>query len=132
MTASVNVNRPDFAAIARESWDGVPPDWVVALAAEAARRSGAAAARRIGYSPTVVSTVLRRSYPGDLAKVEQAVRGALMGETVGCPVLGEIGRDQCLREQDMPNVPTSSVRARVYRACRDGCPHSRLGGGDDA
>ena len=134
MTATVNLNRPDFPAIAREAW-GTVPDWIEALAAEAARRSATVTAKRIGYSPSVVSQVLRRKYEkGDMDRVEAAVRGALMHEVVACPgYLGmEIGRDQCLREQDMDNTSTSAVRTRVYHACRSGCPHSRLREVDDA
>nr|WP_207199551.1 transcriptional regulator [Rhodoplanes elegans] len=104
------------------------PAWVQALAEEANRTSGAAAAARIGYSPPVVSQVLSRTYPGDLARIQEKVAGALMGVTVECPVLGDIARDRCLDEQAKGFAATSSVRARLYRACRAGCPHSRLKG----
>lgn len=137
MSAAVNVNRPSFATIARAAWGEGAPDWVLVLAAESDRITAAAAAKRIGYSGGAVSSVLRAKYPGDLAAVEGSVRGALMGAVVECPVLGEIGRDQCLREQGMPRAATSAVRSRLYHACRSGCPHSRLrvasegqGGGD--
>lgn len=132
MSAAVNVNgRRDPRDVSREAWGSPVPDWVEALAAEALRTTGAAAAKRIGYSGAVVSQVLRRSYPGDLAAVEERVRGAFMGAVVDCPVLGEIGRDRCLREQDMPCTGASAMRMRLYHACRSGCPHSRLKGGGD-
>ncbi|MEP1254297.1 MAG: transcriptional regulator, partial [Alphaproteobacteria bacterium] len=75
-----------------------------------------------------VSQVIGSKYPGDLAKVEDKVRGALMGLVVMCPVLGEIGRDVCLETQALPHVITNSTRTRVYRACRSGCPNSGLKG----
>jgi hypothetical protein len=117
----------DFLAKAQGAWGAALPDWVRELAEEAMRNSATAVARRIGYSPAVISHVLAATYPGDLARVEAKVRGALMGATVVCPVLGEIGRDRCLDEQKMPFSAASSIRSKLYRACRSGCPHSRLG-----
>jgi hypothetical protein len=70
--------------------------------------------------------VFANAYTGDLARVEAKVRGALMGATVVCPILGEIGRDVCLDEQKKPNTGASSIRSKLYRACRAGCPHSRI------
>lgn len=100
------------------------PDWIVALA-EAADRDGLGeVGKRIGYSKSVVSQVLGNTYgKGNLARVEAIVRGAYMAEVVGCPVLGEIGRDQCRREQSTPFVATNSSRARLKRACKT-CEHS--------
>lgn len=107
------------------------PVWVLALAEECdARKSQAKVGLRIGYSAAVVNQVLSHSYKGDLSKVEAAVRGAFMGETVECPVVGPIGRDRCLSHQRAPLAATNPQRVRLYRACRNGCPHSRLGGDD--
>ena len=102
------------------------PDWVEVLAREANRTTSAKTALRIGYSGAVVSHVFANDYPGDIARVEMKVRGALMSATVMCPVLGEIGLDRCLDEQKMGNTGASSIRARLYRACRGGCLHSRI------
>ena len=132
MTTSVNLNRPekaDFLAKARAAWPQTPA-WVEQLAAEANRTSVTAVAKRINYSVGAASQVIGNKYPGDLGKVEAAVRGALMGETVICPVLDEIGRDWCLKQQDMPRTGASAIRGRVYQACRSGCPHSRIKAGD--
>lgn len=46
------------------SWGESCPDWVLALADAADRESQAAAARAIGYSPAVVSQVLKGVYAG--------------------------------------------------------------------
>lgn len=120
--------KPTFADKAREAWgEGLPPE-VAALAEYADARTGAAAAAAIGYSPGLVSHVIGNRYPGDMPTVIEKIRGALMGLSVACPVLGEIGRDQCLEEQKRPFATTNAARARVYRACRSGCPHSRLKG----
>lgn len=105
---------------------GSPPDWVAELAALADLEGLRGAEKRIGYSASCISTVINKRYRGDMARVEESVRGALMGHVVACPPLGEIGRDQCLTWQKKPFAATSSIRAAVYRACRSGCPHSSL------
>lgn len=114
-----------FADKATEAW-APAPDWVQELATFADREGLRGAEKRVGYSPSALSNVLNNRYPGDLARVEEKVRGALMGQTVICPALGEIGRDQCLDWQKKPFAATSSVRVAVYRACRTGCRHSAL------
>lgn len=114
-----------MAQKAAAAWSPVP-DWVAALADLADREGLRGAERRIGYSASALSTVVNGRYAGDVARVEEAVRGALMGHVVACPVLGEIGREVCLSWQRKPWAPTSSVRAAVHRACRAGCPHSSL------
>lgn len=116
----------NFLAKAEAAWGNALPDWVQEWAIEGNRTNGARAAKRVGYSAAVFSHVLANNYAGDIARVEQKVRGALMGMTVMCPVYGELGRDRCLDEQKMGRTGASSIRAKVYRACRSGCPHSRL------
>ena len=72
--------------------------------------------------------MLKTSYNGSLTTVEKAVRGRFMQETVHCPVVGEIGAHICLGHQKRAAVFTSgsSVRVAIARACRNGCPHSRI------
>ncbi|CAM5396910.1 hypothetical protein AFEL58S_01971 [Afipia felis] len=118
--------KADFVAKARAAYGDEMPDWVEELAIEATNTSAKLAAEKIGYSPSLISHVFAKTYSGDLARVEEKVRGALMGVTVMCPILGEIGRDVCLDEQKKPRRATSSVRSKLYRACRSGCPHSRI------
>jgi hypothetical protein len=126
--AAVNVNggKTDFLANARKGWGETPPDWVTRLAEECARSSASEVARRLDYSVAVISGVVLGSYKGDLHKVEAKVRGAYMGMMVECPILGEIERDRCIGEQGHRHSATSANRARLYRACRAGCEHSRL------
>ena len=111
---------------ARAGWDRRAPDWVEELALLADREGLRGAEKAIGYSRSTVSEVIGGVYRGDLARVEQKVRGALMGLSVECPVLGEIGRDRCLDHQLFRRSTSNSFRMRLYRACRSGCPHSRL------
>lgn len=114
--------------VANAAWGAEMPAWVEALALEARRTSAAATAARIGYSGSVVSSVLANKYKGRIDHVRERVSGALMGVTVECSVLGEIARDRCIDEQSRGFSSSSSVRARLYRACRSGCPHSRHAG----
>ncbi|MCB1473806.1 MAG: transcriptional regulator [Defluviimonas sp.] len=102
------------------------PDWVRELASYVDTVGLKKAAQRIGYSQAVLHEVIRKRYAGSVERVEERVRGALMGETVCCPVLGPIRRDTCLDWQGKPFAITSAHRTRMYRACRAGCPHSRL------
>ena len=120
----------DHLGKAEIAW-GELPDWVIILAEACARSSQSAVAKRIGYSAATVSQILSNGYRGDVSRVEQMVRGALMSETVECPALGDIARNVCLGWQAKPYAATSSHRVAMYRACRDGCPHSRLFKGDD-
>jgi len=101
--------------------------WIDALRAACARvGSQARVAAQIGYSPAVVNQVLKGVYKGDIARVQQAVEGALMGATVDCPVLGELPRNRCLENQDRPFAATNPIRVQLYRTCRESCPHSDI------
>ena len=100
--------------------------WLAALAAEAAQRGQGEAARLIGYRPSVVSQVLSGTYRGDVNAVRRAVEGAFLGATVECPVLGEIPAQRCGALQRQPFAATTPERVKLWRACRGGCPHSRL------
>ncbi len=111
---------------AQAAWGEHLPDWVAELALLATNEGLNACAKRLRYSAAVISQTIGNKYPGDLAKIETTVRGALMHETVQCPVVGEIGRDRCLQHQSADRAHTNSVRTRLYLACRSGCPHSRI------
>lgn len=122
-------------------WGEAMPDWIEMLARMSDKSSQTQAGKEIGYSGSVVNAVLRRSYNGDLAKVETAVRGRFMRETVQCPVLGDLAAHVCLQHQKLARgfSAGSSFRIRMARACKGGCPHSRISkpqlprtGGDDA
>jgi hypothetical protein len=114
----------DFVAKATTAWGHDIPEWVVVLAMEANRTTGELAAARVGYSPAVISQILGNTYRGDVDRVEQKVRGALMGHQVDCPVLGEIGKDICIEQQAKPFSSASSMRVRLFHACKT-CPNRR-------
>jgi hypothetical protein len=111
------------------------PDWARALAEACDRDGQASVARQLHVSATMVSQVRRGLYgregrQGDLTRIEALVRGKYMGLTVDCPVLGEIGKNLCVANQKLPLRTTSRQHVALYRACRSGCPHSRIGGND--
>lgn len=76
-------------------------------------------------SPTIISQVLGGTYPSDPARLRALVEGLYCGATVDCPVLGTIGRDQCEYHQGRPFAAANPMLVAVWRACRDGCDHSR-------
>ena len=110
---------------ARVAWGDPLPDWIEELATLADNKGLKGASKAVGYSSSTLSTVISNSYPGDMSRVEEMVRGALMGVEVECPVLGAIGRDVCLDHQKRPFAPTNSTRTRLYHACHGGCPNAR-------
>lgn len=109
---------------AHTAWGGSAPDWIVALGEACNAENQTAIGKRIGYSGSTVSQLLSNSYPGDVNRIEQIVRGALMHKTVVCPVLQEIGRDVCLGWQKRPFSTASANSVRMFQACRNRCPHS--------
>ena len=109
------------------AWGPELPEWIKVLAASSDQSDQRQTAYRIGYSPPVVNQVLNRSYKGNLKRVQTAVEGALMAVTVDCPVVGELAANICLKYQDRPFAATNPERVKLYRACRSGCRHSRIG-----
>lgn len=113
----------------RAAWGDDAPDWVAMLAEVSDRQSQASVGRTIGYSAAVVSQVVNNRYPGDLERVGEAVRAALMAETTTCPEFGhEIALATCLEHQKHAKAgnKSSAFRARMATACRD-CPKRRGG-----
>ncbi|WP_298815431.1 hypothetical protein [uncultured Roseibium sp.] len=51
------------------------------------------------------------------------------GECIGEFLRRLIRRDRCLNWQTKPRAITNATRTKMYHACRNGCPHSRLKGG---
>jgi len=118
--------KKDFVAVVRQSWGEDTPRWISVLAERCTEERQATVARRLEVSASMISAVLSNTYTakgGSTAGLEARVRGAYMGETVDCPVLGEIGTDRCRDEQGQPFRATSAMRAQLYHACRK-CPHN--------
>ncbi len=111
---------------ARAAWGDDLPAWVEALARECDATNQTRAAKRLGYSAAAVSQTLTATYKGNLKAIQKAAEGALMAATVVCPVLGILGTDQCRSHQRAPFSSGNPLRIQLYRACRNGCAHSRL------
>lgn len=107
------------------AWPSPIPDWVIVLAEACDSESQRIVADKSEYSHAAISSVLNNRYKGDLTAVQKAIEGALMQRVVNCPVAGEIGMQQCQANQRRPFSATNSQRVQLYRACRDGCPHSK-------
>lgn len=103
-------------------------EWVEELRRQCMATSQRKVAEKLGISPTAVNQLLKGSYPGDLKAMESRVRGVYLAGVVDCPVLGELSSKDCLDWQRKPFAATNPIRVQMYRACRDGCPNSSLGG----
>lgn len=106
----------------------ISENWLEVLRTTCATDSQASVAKRLGVSPSMVNQALKGTYKGDLNRLQIRVEGVLQTQTVGCPALGNIRKDRCQEYQDRnPKLASASpVTARLYRACRSGCPHSKL------
>lgn len=108
---------------AAEAWGPNRPDWIDALAYACDRSSQNKVARALDRSPALVSTVLGRTYKGDMRAVEDIVRGVFMKGTVMCPAFGELPLQECRkwrgRARKFQNVNSQYVK--MYRACK-ACP----------
>lgn len=115
---------------ARRAWENAP-DWVLALGAACDDASQNKVAHRLGVSASLVSGVLSASYAGDMARIEDLVRGTFMREQLDCPVLGEIGKQVCRkwRAKAAQFSSANALNITMYRACNR-CPIHRKEGSD--
>ncbi|MHC1792045.1 hypothetical protein [Solidesulfovibrio sp.] len=114
------------ASRARTAWDGMAPEWVMALAEACDLASGRAVAARLDVSTAAVSRVLGNTY-GDTAAMERRVREVLMTNRVACPVVGEISVADCRANQARPFTAVNPIFVQLARACR-ACPHREAKG----
>ena len=108
---------------ARKSW-GTVPDWIEALARECDKPKSSQ--RKVGklllYSGATINLLLKnRYYPRDHTKIKARIQAVLMVEIIACPVLGVLGRPDCLKEQAKPLVTCNPISVQLFHACRDGC-----------
>lgn len=122
--------KKDFSAVVASGWGADAPRWVIVLAERCTEERQSTVAARLGVSASMISAVLAGTYAakgGNTANLEARVRGAYMGETLVCPILGEIGADRCRDEQGQPFRATSALRAQLFHACR-ACTHNPASG----
>lgn len=108
---------------ARRCWNGTQPDWVEGLAKACMQTSQNQVAKQMGYSGSLVSSVLANKYLGDMQRVEEVYRGVFEARTVNCPALGEIGHDTChkWRRKSVRLNPANAQNVMMFRACQS-CP----------
>ncbi|HRD68226.1 MAG TPA: XRE family transcriptional regulator [Candidatus Competibacter sp.] len=104
------------------------PDWLEALRDACAESSQAAVARRLGVSPAMVNQAIKGLYKGDLDRLQGLVEGVLLRQFVDCPAAEDMPKHRCLEHQARPRQSAfvNPLFAKLYRACRSGCPHSKL------
>ena len=103
-------------------------DWLDVLRVACAETSQAAVARRLGVSASVVNQALKGAYKGNLSRLQTLIEGRLLNQTVDCPVFGDLAKHKCQEHQarDPRFITANPLTMRLYRACRSGCPHSKL------
>lgn len=111
-----------FEDKARAAW-GPMPDWVEALALACDRGSARQVARLLGVSAAYVSWAIHGDRPQYHEPVRAAVRSRLMGETIACPVLGEIAPDRCRELRADRSRPLGPIQRRLRETCPD-CLHN--------
>jgi len=80
---------------ARRCWGADVPDWIEGMARACMASSQNKVAKRMGYSGSLVSSVLANRYAGDMTRVEEVYRGAFERAVVDCPALGDLAMDRC-------------------------------------
>ena len=103
-------------------------DWLEVLRKECLASSQSAVARRLGVSATLVNQALKGTYTGNLGRLQTLVEGTLMNQSVDCPAVGEMPKHKCVEHQDRQRSMAfvNPYFSKLYRACRSGCPHSKL------
>lgn len=102
--------------------------WLDALKAEIEKpgNSQNKVAKELGISTSKLSQTLRSVYPGSVEDIRIKVEGMYLTRTVTCPVKGDIPVNECADNQQRPFSSSNRERVRLYKACRSGCPHSKL------
>lgn len=102
------------------------PSDVKAALLDAVTRAGAQTrvAADLQVSSPVISQLLSDRYMGDVPSMAERIRGKYMAQTVTCPVMGQLGRNDCITHQSRPLVFTNHLRAALHRACPT-CPHRK-------
>lgn len=103
-------------------------NWLAVLREACADSTQSAIARRLGVSTAQISQALAGKYKGDLSRLQMLVEGHLLNKTVRCPVVGECEIHKCEEHQlrDRRFATANPLFVRLYRACRSGCPNSKL------
>ncbi|NPA72702.1 MAG: XRE family transcriptional regulator [Gammaproteobacteria bacterium] len=92
--------------------------WFIALKEALQTTSQAKLAAKCGISGTAVNQVLKGAYPGSIENVAEKVKGALLKQSVVCPVLDVITTDICASHRNKGFMPNNPMRVSLYKACQ--------------
>lgn len=103
-------------------------EWLIVLRDACAATTQSAVSRKLGVSPAMISQALKGVYKGDIARLRTRIEGVLMNQAVECPVIGALAKHKCQEHQarDGRFASANPLTMQLYRACRSGCPHSKL------
>lgn len=101
-------------------------DWMAELNHQIKLKTQRKVAAELQVSATMVNQVVNGTYPGSLDTIRIKVEGKYLNSCVSCPVLGDIPVNECLENQQRPFSASNPQRVKVFRACRAGCPNSKL------
>lgn len=111
-----------------EAADEAPGAWLTVLREACRAATQATVAHKLGVSPAMISQALKQVYKGDMARLQARVEGVLMNQVIDCPVIGALAKHKCQEHQarDGRFATANPLNMDLYRACRSGCPHSKL------
>ena len=101
----------------------LPADALAALNELKNHHTQSEIARRIGVSEGTISNALKGRYIGNVDALAERIRGELLNQTVGCPILGEITTRICQDERKKPFHTANPMRVQLWRACKT-CQHN--------
>jgi hypothetical protein len=108
------------------AWGSPLPDWIKELAEACDASSLRKTATKLGVSAAIISLAINAKPDKERHEfVKDKTERILMVTLVACPVLGVMGKTECLREQAAPYSSANTQRVRLYQACRNGCKHFR-------
>lgn len=106
-----------FVDKAQDGWRGEPPEWVLVLAGACDARSQNAVAAELNVNAAYLSYAIRNQSPRYHGMTEAAVRARMMGETLPCPVLGDIALDRCRALRRDRSRPMGPVQRQLRATC---------------
>lgn len=89
------------------------------LESAVAESSQAEVARRIGRSAAAINQVLKGTYAGNPEAILELIAAEYGGDTVDCPVMGEVALAQCIESRNRPFAATNPMRVRLFKACHN-------------
>lgn len=83
-----------------------------------AESSQADVARRINRSAAAINQILKGSYSGNPDTILELVAAEYGGETVDCPVMGEVSLSQCMEARNRPFSAANPMRVKLFKTCK--------------